>query len=109
MNFPDLSTLSFPELRTLSADIVNEIKNREQDEIKRARAQIQEIAANVGMSVEDLIAAQPQKAKATVAAKYRHPDDPKKEWTGRGRKPQWVVDFLAEKEGRTLDQLRIAA
>ena len=26
-------------------------------------------------------------------------------WTGKGRKPQWVLDFLAQ--GGTLDELKI--
>lgn len=40
-----------------------------------------------------------------VEAKYRHPDSGQT-WTGRGRQPTWVSDFL--NTGRTLDQLKIS-
>jgi DNA-binding protein H-NS len=30
-----------------------------------------------------------------VKIKYRHPKDASLEWTGRGRQPRWVVEWLA--------------
>lgn len=40
------------------------------------------------------------------AVQYRHPENNELEWTGRGRKPQWVITWLAT-EGNTLDDLKI--
>lgn len=42
-----------------------------------------------------------------AATKYRHPENPDLCWTGRGRKPKWVEQWLAT-AGATLDQLLIA-
>ena len=42
---------------------------------------------------------------ATVAVRYRHPDDANLQWTGRGRQPKWVVEALGK--GKSLDDLRI--
>ncbi|NTV09169.1 MAG: ParB/RepB/Spo0J family partition protein [Zoogloea sp.] len=35
---------------------------------------------------------------------YRHPDDPRIAWSGRGKKPKWVEDWLAS--GHTFDELK---
>jgi len=40
-----------------------------------------------------------------VAAKYRNPDYPLETWAGRGRKPKWIEDRLAQ--GASLDDLLI--
>ena len=44
-------------------------------------------------AIEDLIGKEVKvKAASTskVKVKYRHPENPELEWTGRGRKPKWV-------------------
>ncbi|MDT3672165.1 MAG: H-NS histone family protein [Aromatoleum sp.] len=48
-------------------------------------------------------AAKKPTAKADPAIRYRHPDNPDQAWTGRGKKPQWVQDWL--NAGRTLQEL----
>src|SRR4051812_24302872 len=40
-----------------------------------------------------------------VTPKYRNPDHPDKTWAGRGRKPKWVEEKLAQ--GQTLEDLLI--
>ena len=42
-----------------------------------------------------------------VAAKYQNPDNPSEKWSGRGRKPKWVEEKLAQ--GRQLADLAIPA
>ncbi|WP_445322487.1 H-NS histone family protein [Roseobacter sp. HKCC-CH-9208] len=46
-----------------------------------------------------------RKAGAKVAPRYRNPSNPDQTWTGRGRKPLWVVDAL--NSGKSLDDLAI--
>jgi DNA-binding protein H-NS len=38
-----------------------------------------------------------------VAVKYRHPEEPSLSWTGRGRQPKWVVEYV--ESGGTLKDL----
>ena len=45
------------------------------------------------------------KARAKVAPKYAHPDNPEQTWTGRGRNPLWVSELLDS--GKSLDDLLI--
>ncbi|WP_246120809.1 H-NS histone family protein [Chitinolyticbacter meiyuanensis] len=48
-----------------------------------------------------------QKNKAAVtktpAAKYQHPTEANATWSGRGKKPQWVIDWMAS--GKSLEAL----
>lgn len=46
-------------------------------------------------------------AGVKVPAKYRHPENSDLAWTGRGRKPKWVEDWLGT--GGTMEQIQIAA
>lgn len=44
--------------------------------------------------------------RATVAPKYRNPDNPSETWSGRGRKPRWMTDAM--KAGKKLRDFEIA-
>ncbi|MCD0493834.1 H-NS histone family protein [Chromobacterium violaceum] len=44
-------------------------------------------------------------APAVSAVRYRHPEHENQTWTGRGRKPQWVQDWL--NAGGTLEELAV--
>ena len=44
-------------------------------------------------------------AKGSGVAKYRNPKDASQTWTGRGRKPNWLVD--AVKKGAKIDSFAI--
>lgn len=43
--------------------------------------------------------------RTMIKAEYAHPENHEVCWTGRGRKPKWVENWL--KDGGTLDQLRV--
>lgn len=102
----DLSKLSLAELRTLQTEVSEALKSRHHLDVSKAREQILHIAQSAGMSVKDLLASKPPKhAKtASVAAKYRNPDDPSQLWSGRGKHPRWVKAWLDA--GKSLDALR---
>lgn len=101
----DISHLSYAELKTLSHDVAAAIKIRQGAEMAEARARIMAIAAGAGISLKDLISSS-STAKVPVPFKYRHPDTPTFQWTGRGRQPAWIKDWIAA--GSELTALRIA-
>jgi DNA-binding protein H-NS len=104
----DLSKLSLPELETLAQDVQTEIVNRRESEKQRVLEQMRELAASIGMTPEELLRAQRGGGRASmpvVAAKYRHPENPALTWSGRGKRPQWVTDALAE--GKSLEDLAV--
>jgi DNA-binding protein H-NS len=102
----DLSNMSLGDLRNLQEQIKQEMKKREVQEVQKAREQILAIAQSVGVPLKDLMAATGRGSKgATVAVRYRHPDDSNLQWTGRGRQPKWVKEWV--EGGKSIDDLRV--
>lgn len=103
----DLSNYSLSQLRSLEAQIVEELKKRHFLDVSQAREQILHIARGAGLSVKELLAGKgPKEPKsAPREAKFRHPDDSTKQWSGRGRQPGWVKDWLAA--GKSLDNVKV--
>ena len=103
----DLSTLSVVELRDLQQQIPVELKRREaQDKVKILNETRAFVKAR-GYALEDLLGKEVKAKGPTgkVKVKNRHPDNPTLEWTGRGRQPKWVADWLAA--GGGLDALMV--
>jgi DNA-binding protein H-NS len=100
----DLSNLGLSELQAMQRQVKNEIARRESGELAIARKQILEIARSVGLPLKDLFSSDKLPTKK-VAKRFRHPQNPTIEWTGRGRSPRWVVLWLAA--GHSIDELRI--
>lgn len=121
----ELSSLSLSELRRLQSKVETEIRRRSDTAKKDLLKRMQKLAAEHGMSLNEVIgqesaekaAPAPRKTAAKPAAKkvakpasvikFRHPENPAIGWTGHGRKPQWVIDWLAQ--GKPLDELRTDA
>lgn len=104
----DLSDYNLSELKGLQAEIENEIKSRQKQEVTKAREQILAIAQGLGVSVEELLAnggAKPKGSGKKVQAQYQNPADNAQTWTGRGRQPKWIAEGLAG--GKSLDDFRI--
>jgi DNA-binding protein H-NS len=103
----DLSHYSLSQLRTLEVQIVEELKKRHFLGVSQAREQILHIARGAGLSVEELLAGKgPKEPKSgSREAKFRHPDDASKQWSGRGRQPSWLKDWLAA--GKSLDDTKV--
>ena len=104
----DLSILSVSQLRDLQQQIPAEIKRREAQEKVSILNEVRAFAKSRGYAIEELLG---KEAKIKVAGgnkvkvKYRHPQNPELEWTGRGRKPKWVEAWLAD--GNSLDNLLV--
>lgn len=106
----DLETMSLPELRTLRAHVDSEIRRRG-SATQRLIKRVQKLAADQGLSLNELLSAAgpeseaPAVSRSGAAIKYRNPANPAQGWTGHGRKPGWVITFLAN--GGTLDKLAV--
>jgi DNA-binding protein H-NS len=106
-----LAKLKTNELRKLikSAEVL--IAKREREERQTLVQEMRELASKRGFDLNDLLKL-PLKARPTgivrsgkkVKPKFRHPDQRGVTWSGRGRKPKWIVE--AEAAGK-LDKLRV--
>ena len=101
----DLSRLSVAELNALQGDITRELARRRKSEADSLVNEFRKRAAELGLSVEDLVTGKSGQKRGKVAVKYRHPDDANLTWTGRGKKPRWVDAWL--KSGNAIEQLAI--
>jgi len=119
----DLNKLSLPELRKLKSAVEREIDKRSNQSKKSLHKKIRELAAAEGLDINDVSSllashteapvvkkprkprsATPKAAKtSTVEPKYFNQIDPSKTWSGRGRKPDWVVTWL--ENGGSLEKL----
>ena len=105
----DLSNMSVGDLRNLQEQIKQEMKKRETQDLQKAREQILAIAQSVGVPIKDLLATGGRGGNSSkgnsVAVRYRHPDNASQQWTGRGRHPKWVKEWV--EGGKSLDKLRV--
>ncbi len=103
----DLLKMSVTEMRDLEGKITSEIKKRQHEQMSGAREKILAIAQSVGIPLKDLMGniAQTLKQKGTVAVRFRHKNDPTLKWTGRGRQPKWVKEWVDG--GKSIDELRV--
>ena len=102
-----LDQMSFAELKAIQPLIAMKITEREKSERDAVKSELAALAKSKGFDMADLFGDAPKiaKEKKTVPPKYRNPADATQTWTGRGRKPKWVVEELAT--GSALDDFLI--
>lgn len=103
----NLSNMSLAELRDLEEKTRREIKKRESEEIIRARDEIHSIAQKLGVPLKDILGTQGKTKTGKVPKHFQHPENNTLQWSGRGRKPGWVKEWLDS--GKQLEALRTAA
>jgi DNA-binding protein H-NS len=95
----DLSGYNLNELKGLQGDVEKAIKDRQLQDVRKAREQVLAIARGAGLSVEELFATSSKKVRKASSQKaqphYQNPNDTSQTWTGRGRRPKWIADALA--------------
>lgn len=84
-----IESLELPYLEALQQRLAAHIDQRRVLLRRDALAEIQRIAASVGMDVAQLMNV-PSKARGSMPVKYRHPDG--RSWSGQGRLPSWIKD-----------------
>lgn len=101
----NVDKLSLKELVDLESKVTKAIsvaRERERSEIKQ---KIETMARTSGFSVAELFGGRGGARGKSSAAKYANPDNPSETWTGRGRKPNWLVSKLGK--GAKLEDFQI--
>lgn len=92
----DLDALSLQELKDLQDKISIAIIDFENRRKADALDELKALAQAKGFSLDELVdGTKRKKVRAPVAPKYADPANPSNTWTGRGRKPKWMVEALA--------------
>lgn len=106
----NLDELSVDELEKLIKQAEKKLEKKRMDAVKTAQAEIEKIAKDLGVSVDDLLQEKKARGKKATARKatrkkkaavrkpakikYRNPADSSQTWTGRGKRPVWLRDAL---------------
>jgi DNA-binding protein H-NS len=94
--------LTLDDLNHLIDSVKDEQRARRADEIKATLARL----ASLGVSADEIAAvakpgaSKPVAEKIKVAPKYRHPENPSLQWSGRGNPPGWVKDLDSKNVSR---------
>ena len=98
----ELERMSLKELRDLQVRVASAIATREQEEKIELKNKLAEMAGKAGFSVAELFG-HGRKTRGPASIKFRHPQDASLTWTGRGRRPRWLV-----KAGGDIERFRVA-
>jgi DNA-binding protein H-NS len=99
----DLDGMSRDDLMKLKKEVDKAIRTFDDRKKQEALAEMQEVARKHGVDLNEIVAG---KKKGSVSApKYRHPENASLTWAGKGRKPKWLNEQLAD--GASIDDFRI--
>ncbi|MBJ3764590.1 H-NS histone family protein [Maribius pontilimi] len=101
----DLSKLSLDELKKLQRDVTKAIGTYETRQRQNALAAVEAKAKEMGFSLSELTGKQ-KPSKTISPPKYRHPENPSVTWSGRGRQPAWIKEWL--EAGKPLEDFLIS-
>lgn len=102
----DLTTLSPKDLQALIASAQEQLTERTARHRQETRDRILAAAEDAGYDLGELFGFIKQKVRKVKVVKYRHRENPALTWGGRGKRPQWVHDWLAG--GGSMEALLIA-
>lgn len=106
----DLSGMNFEQLSQLESAVKAEKQSRQAHEEAVLLQEIRAKLSALGLSADDMAkrlggGKVSPSGKPRLPGMYRDANNPENTWSGRGRKPLWVVAWL--EQGRSLDELVI--
>ena len=101
---------SYKELMTQAKQLMEQAEELRKSEMKEVIANIRSMMSEYGLTVEDLgfkavKADKPSTATDSADWKYSNPAKPSKGWTGKGRVPDGIKEYVAK--GGKLEELLI--
>jgi len=100
----DLENLDVEQLRAITENAQQLIDQKQHQRLYDAYMQFEQIAEDADSSIDEILKAG-EKLEKKRSIKYRNTDNSEETWTGRGRKPTWLVEALAA--GRDLEDFAI--
>ncbi len=85
--------------------VTEAIASKREEEKRELLEEIERLAEQRGLSLEEVIGVRVKKGRAKATPKYRNPKDAEQTWSGRGKHPAWVKEALAG--GQELEDLAI--
>lgn len=103
----NLDKMDLDELKKLQKAVNKAVDDFHERKRREALAAAEKAAAELGFSLGELTSGQKtgKKTKTGLPPKYRNPENPAQSWSGRGRRPQWVVEAIDN--GVDLEEFRV--
>jgi DNA-binding protein H-NS len=92
----NIDKLSLKDLNDLEAKLAKAKAAAREKTKSETREKIDAILSSSGFTIADLYGIGRRGRGGRSAAKYVNPDNRAETWTGRGRKPNWLVAKLAK-------------
>ena len=108
----DLEKFSLVDLIALKTNLDDTITKRREQEKNDLRKKITDLVNESGFTFAELFGEssrtpkKPVGKKGAVAIKYQNPENPSQTWTGRGAKPAWIREYVAQ--GNSLDGVLVS-
>ena len=90
----EIQNKSEEELLALIAEAQTHLEALKRNRYKEVIAQIKELAASIGVTIDIHEASKATSAK--IPAKFRNPDNHSQTWSGRGIEPKWLKALIAQ-------------
>lgn len=103
-NAIDLDSLDVDELRAITENAQQLIAQKQHQRLYDAYMQFEAIAEKSNSSIDEILKAG-EKLEKKRSIKYRNTENSDETWTGRGRKPTWLVEALAA--GRDIEDFAV--
>ena len=94
---------SAKDLTTFKTTLNLAIAKKAEQEKVELKEKLASIASEAGYSLEELTKVKTKKAPSSPL--YQNPDDKSQTWTGKGRKPNWLLTAL--EAGKSLEDFKI--
>jgi DNA-binding protein H-NS len=102
----NIENLELKELKILRKKVSAAIESFDQRKKDHALVALSEVAKQHGFKLDELMdAGSGKKSKPKALPKYAHPESLETTWTGKGRKPNWILEHIDA--GKSLDELLI--
>jgi DNA-binding protein H-NS len=107
LEIEELTNCPLKDLLALQTRVNKAIEVRREKERQEIYQKINAIASESGFSLSELVSIKQGKTgnKPTTKAVYQNPNNKEQGWSGKGRKPNWMVELL--EAGRKLEEFAI--
>lgn len=112
----DLSGMSYAELVELTQHAEKLMKEQRAEALEDVVNKIKELADSNKLSLEEIIAklnggktsGARNTQSSSVKPQFAHPENPALTWSGRGRTPSWVLDYVGTDKLDRIDPMHQA-
>ncbi|MCK5728135.1 MAG: H-NS histone family protein [Methylococcales bacterium] len=102
MTTQDFVEIPLKDLQNIQITINDAITRRKEQDRNDIINKMTRIANESGFALEEILASS---SKKTSTIRYRNPDNPTQGWSGRGRKPNWLLALVDS--GRGIEEFEI--